>query len=63
MLRIPHCLDSRLADGGKVVSFTHRPRFAPEKHFFLFTVLIFIRDVGVNPRARPKGLGKWKKLI
>jgi hypothetical protein len=26
MLRIPHCLDSRLADGGEVVSLAHRPR-------------------------------------
>jgi hypothetical protein len=24
MLRIPHCLDNRLTDGGKVVSHTHR---------------------------------------
>jgi hypothetical protein len=23
MLRIPHCLDNRLTDGGKVVSLTH----------------------------------------
>jgi hypothetical protein len=26
MLRIPHVLDSRLADGGEVVSLTNRPR-------------------------------------
>jgi hypothetical protein len=35
MLRIPHCLDNRLIDGGKVVSPTHRPHFTPQKHFFL----------------------------
>jgi hypothetical protein len=29
MLRIPHCLDSRLTDGGKLVSPTHRPRSTP----------------------------------
>jgi hypothetical protein len=29
MLMIPHCLDSRLTDGGKVVSSTHRPRSTP----------------------------------
>jgi hypothetical protein len=29
MLSIPHCLGSRLTDGGKVVSPTHRPRFTP----------------------------------
>jgi hypothetical protein len=33
MLRIPHCLDSWLTDGGKLVSPTHRPRFTPEKHY------------------------------
>jgi hypothetical protein len=27
MLRIPHCLDNRLTDGGKVVSPTHPPHF------------------------------------
>jgi hypothetical protein len=26
MLKIPQCLDSRLTDGGKVVSLTRRPR-------------------------------------
>jgi hypothetical protein len=25
MLRIPHCLDNRLTDGGEVVSLTRRP--------------------------------------
>jgi hypothetical protein len=31
MLRIPHCLDSRLTDGGKVVRPTHRPLiYSPE---------------------------------
>jgi hypothetical protein len=34
MLRIPHCLDNWLIDGGKVVSPTHRPHFTPQKHFF-----------------------------
>jgi hypothetical protein len=34
MLRILHCLNSRLTDGGKVVSPTHRPRSTPQKHYF-----------------------------
>jgi hypothetical protein len=34
MLRIPHCLDSPLKDGGEVVSPTHRPRSAPHKQSF-----------------------------
>jgi hypothetical protein len=34
MLRIPHCVDNRLTDDGKVVSLTHRPHFTPQKHYF-----------------------------
>jgi hypothetical protein len=34
MLRITHCLDNRLIDGGKVVSTTHRPRSTPQKRYF-----------------------------
>jgi hypothetical protein len=34
MLRISHCLDNRLTDGGKVVSLTQRSRSAPKKHSF-----------------------------
>jgi hypothetical protein len=30
MLRIPHCLDSRLTDGGKFVSLTHVLRSTPQ---------------------------------
>jgi hypothetical protein len=33
MLRIPHCLDSRLTDGGKFASPTHRPRSTPQKRY------------------------------
>jgi hypothetical protein len=33
-LRIPHCLDNRLIDGGKVVRPTHRPRSTPQKRYF-----------------------------
>jgi hypothetical protein len=39
---IPHCLDSRLTDGGKFVSRTHRPRSTPQK-LFLLLVLISVR--------------------
>jgi hypothetical protein len=34
MLRIPHCLDNRLTDCGKVVSPTHRLRSTPQKRYF-----------------------------
>jgi hypothetical protein len=44
MLRIPHCLDKQLTDGGEVVSFTRRPRFTVELVFFFFLpVLISVR--------------------
>jgi hypothetical protein len=34
MLMFSHFLDSRLTDGGKVVSPTHRPHFTPHKHYY-----------------------------
>jgi hypothetical protein len=34
MLRVPSCLDNLLADGGEVVSLTHRVRSTPQKHYF-----------------------------
>jgi hypothetical protein len=33
MLRIPRCLDSRLTDGGEVVSLKHRQRSTPQKYY------------------------------
>jgi hypothetical protein len=36
MLRIPHCVDNRFTDGGKVVSPTHRPHFTPQKHYYFY---------------------------
>jgi hypothetical protein len=33
MLRIPHCLDKRLVDGGEVVSPTRRTRSITQKHY------------------------------
>jgi uncharacterized UBP type Zn finger protein len=37
MLRIPHCLDNQLTDGGNIVSPTHRPRSTTQKHYFSAT--------------------------
>jgi hypothetical protein len=31
MVRLPHFVDSRLTDGGKVVSLTRRPPFTPQE--------------------------------
>jgi hypothetical protein len=33
-LRIPHCLDYRLTDGGNVVSLKHWLRSTLQKHYF-----------------------------
>jgi hypothetical protein len=50
VFRVPQCLDNRLTDGDKVVSPTHWPHFTPQKHFFMFPVLISVSG-WVNPRA------------
>jgi hypothetical protein len=34
MLRIPHCLDSQLRNGSKIVSLMHRPHSTSKKHYF-----------------------------
>jgi hypothetical protein len=33
MLRIPHCVDSRLTDGVEVLNLTHRPPLYLQKYF------------------------------
>jgi hypothetical protein len=56
MLRIPHCVDSRLTDGGKVVGSTHLPRFTPRKNVF---------DSGTNfcwRLSKPQGLVQLEGL-
>jgi hypothetical protein len=36
MLRIPHCLDNQLTDGGEVVSPTHLRQSTPQKHYYVY---------------------------
>jgi hypothetical protein len=62
MLRIPHCLDDRLTDGGKVISPTHQPRSTPHKHHFLASGAHFSYILS-EPQglARPERLGKLKE--
>jgi hypothetical protein len=51
MLRIPHCIDNRLTDGGKVVSLTHRPRSAIQKSYFSTSGTLFDRLCGLVLRV------------
>jgi hypothetical protein len=39
LLTIPHCLDSRLADGGEVVSLTRRPPLYSSETVFRYSFL------------------------
>jgi hypothetical protein len=56
MLGIPHCLDNRLIDGGKVVSPTHRPHFTAQKdNFFNVSGIHFYSRL-----SKPEGLGTSK---
>jgi hypothetical protein len=65
MLKILHCLDNRLTDGGKVVSLTHRLRSALQKHYY-FNVFgthfysILSKHQGL---VLPEGLRKLNKFI
>jgi hypothetical protein len=62
MLRIPHCLDSRLTDGGKVVSLTHRPRSTLQKHYYSVSgTHSCYRLSEPQGLVQPEGLGKLKK--
>jgi hypothetical protein len=62
MLRIPHCLDNRLTDGGKVVSPRHPPHFTPQKHDYFYVSGIHFSYRLSKPQGlvRPEGLGKFK---
>jgi hypothetical protein len=62
MLRIPHCLDSRVTDGRKVVSLTHRPRSTPQKHYFSASDTHFCYRLS-EPQGlvRPEGFRKSEK--
>jgi hypothetical protein len=61
MLRIPHCLDNRLTDGGKVVSPTHQPHFTPQKHYYVYVSGTHFCYSMSKPQSlvRTEGLGKF----
>jgi hypothetical protein len=58
MLRIPHCLDNQLTDGGKVVSPKHRQHFTPQKHDYFY-----VSDTHLlEGLVWPEGLNKFENL-
>jgi hypothetical protein len=62
MLRIPHCLDNRLTDGGEVGSLTRRPCSIPHELFFLFCTHLCYRLSKPRGLVRLEGLGTLKKF-
>jgi hypothetical protein len=62
-LRIPHCIDNQLTEGGIVVSPTHRPRSTPQKYYFSASGTNFCYRLS-KPQGlvRLEGLGKLKKF-
>jgi hypothetical protein len=64
ILRIPHCPDSRLTDGGKVVSPMHRPYFTPQKHYYFYVSdTHFCQELSIHRGlVWLEGLGEFKKI-
>jgi hypothetical protein len=62
MLRIPHCLDSRLTDGGKVGSLMCRQSFYSPHSIFMLLVLICYRLRKFQGLVRPEVLRKLIKI-
>jgi hypothetical protein len=64
MLRIPHCVDNLLTDGGKVVSLTHPSHFSPQKHYYFNVSGTHFCWRLSKPQGlvRPEGLRKFIKI-
>jgi hypothetical protein len=64
MLRIPHCLDNRRTDGGKVASPTHPPHFTPQKYYYFYVsgTHCCSRLSKLQGLVRPEELDKFKKI-
>jgi hypothetical protein len=63
MLRIPHCLDSRLTDSDNVVRLMHWPRFTPQKKIYASGTHFGWRLSKPQDVVRPEGLGKFKNHL
>jgi hypothetical protein len=60
MLKIPHCLENRLADGDEVVSPTHGSALLPNEHFSLcFSLCYSSKPRGI---VRPEEVRKFIKF-
>jgi hypothetical protein len=60
---IPHCLDNRLTDSGKVVSPKHRPGSTPQKIYFIYSGTHFCSRLSKHlGLVRLEGLDKFKKI-
>jgi hypothetical protein len=62
MLRIPHCLDNQLTDGGEVVSCMHRSCSTPQKYSSASGTCFCWRLSKPQGLVQPEGLGKVKKF-
>jgi hypothetical protein len=64
MLRIPHCLHSRLTNGSEVVGLTHRPRSTPRINLVISVsgTQFCQRLSKLQGLLRLEGLGKLKKF-
>jgi hypothetical protein len=64
MLMIPHCPDTRLTDGGKVVNLTGQPLlYSPETLFSASGTLFCYRLSKHQSLVHPEGLGNLIKII
>jgi hypothetical protein len=65
MVRVPHCLDNWIKDGGKVVSPTHWPHFTTKKHYYFYVSDTHFCYGLTKPQGleQPEGLGKFKNLL
>jgi hypothetical protein len=55
MSSVPHYLDNRLKDGGKVVSLMRQPRFTPQENYLINSWYSFLLEAESTP-----GLGQLK---
>jgi hypothetical protein len=55
MLRIPHCLDSLLTDGGEIASLTRGPPFTPQDHSLVGMVSLIEKCIDLMGDGDPFG--------